>query len=490
MARSLYGVPLDLYADDEELDPLKDSPLEPTRDEQFAALDSIAKPPAAEDDVEPVALPAATPATGGSGPVARAPGARVPARGYAAGLGGEDLARAQGQDRARNAARDTSDAIYATFARKEMPQQRPTSDAANLVQRRQGQDQEEALQGRQRAAQVSAERSDPTSETSKSTRAFFNAVDPKTVALIGPQFERMSHADVVEKFPYLQHMMRQKQKSQLDAAGEAAVDREILKIDPTFNPAGMPYEVKKAILDAKLRAGGQAATVRHQGVVEKQGATRLGLQGEIVQQGSERLGLKRQGQAFHVGQSEVPGVTPEDEQNPHPLQPAQAATLQGQKAAVESAQHAIDFAKATTAKYGRRFANPLDQEAQTALATVRSRLTEALPQLSAANGFGNPTQGHIELSHASMGGDPTDFINLMNQGRLPAVLDSVMESANERYRSTLHSSGQREVRPGEHPVRSPFKPSMPVKMRFPDGSTYDVGADEVELARRKGGVPL
>lgn len=283
MPRFQYGVPLDLYADDEDLDPLKGSPLEPEmafdlpglKQMQYAALDEAAKPQQAEE--EPVALTAATMGTGGSGPPARAPAAaRAPVRGYGAGLGGEDLARAQGQDKARNAARDTSDALYATFARKEMPQQRATSDAANLVQRRAGVDQEEALVDRQNTRQAKlaqeAEWRNPASDGNVAMREALKGTGLAPDLVNSPQFERMTkpHLEAVYGKDFVGKLMllanrakaakAPKNSPESLAAFRAAAIKSHPKLDPQLvNSLDSVDDINKLMTDERAAEAAQAS---------------------------------------------------------------------------------------------------------------------------------------------------------------------------------------------------------------------------------------
>ncbi len=385
--------------------------------------------------------------------------------GFGAGLG--DAALRQAQDNAgtmasRGVMYDAFKGIGDSLLRHRAPREDGVAkaltasgqaDVQNIEQRRAGMGQELDLQGKQAAQAASEADNDPTSKSSTDARAFIGSLFPK----LAPSIEGMSRAQIHEAYPILEKALAQhdaKAKAGLSAEQEARVDEEIRKIDPNVNVNGLPYEVKVKILDSKLRSAGQEQTRHHQSVSEGQVGEGLALRGTTITN-------KARAQEFHQSQSDVPGTEDIDPAHPKAISAGHAETLQNQKAALDAGRDGVAFIKSTLAKYGRRIANPLDQEAQVALSQARSRLIDILPQLGQANGFGTPTQGMIELQHASEGGDPTSLRNLFNPDRLPGTLDSVINTATDRYHLSLKAAGKKAAAPGHMPARSHFSPTIP-----------------------------
>lgn len=433
-----------------------DEEEDPDLTAQLAALDEIANPSTpARDDLELEASPPAKVGAGkpGAGSLQPDRPVPVPPRGYGAGNDAQALDKAQKDDTYRQAARDTSASLYATFARKPMPKAEGASDAANLMQRRQGMDAEQAMTERQRKIGIEAGRDDASSEASRGMHALVRATDKATADQIGPYLDRMSYNDVLKFLPHMKSIAAKKTKSGLDAAGEAAVDREILKIDPSFNPSGMPYEVKKAILDAKMRGQGIQNTRNHQGVVEQQGADRLVNQGRQLAQGDTRLSLHAKAQGMHVAQSQVPGYAPIDPNIE--IDPTRVAKFTDGVKAKGNIDRMVAESLEILDRNGGRVLPGTDDAVRLGQIAIALQ-----PNITTATGQGAFTNGHQHLTQ-QMGGDPGSLMSFVRPSTYRTTLLGLQKEASDGLTSTAESSNLRALKQGEAHPKSRFAPDAP-----------------------------
>ncbi len=404
--RAPFGDPLD---EDQEPDPAA----------QRAALDALMAPP----------------------PPAIAP---PKATGYGADdAGALALAQAQHKDAARRLAANTSNAMYATFARKPMPADLQTSDAANLLERRKGADDEEALAGRQAAMAKNAERADPNSQNSQVARALLRKSLPEVADSIGPQFERMSHATIMENFPFMKAIIDAHHRRQ-------AIDRP-LSAPPIAN-IKMPSELDEDKLRAEIDLKKAEAERARRGPVAK-GPDPIR---------EKQYTLREKKFNVQLNQNEVPGTEQEDPEHPHYLQPGQAADLQQQSGAVAKLHGLLKEAGDIYARNGGRFPNP----ASTDLARLRTLLGLAIPQAITTGGFKTPTNAHVEMQQHAVS-DPGDLLNWLNTGRLPAQLGAVQDEADNGYRAALHAV-QHRLKGSASPAKPPPWPGA-VRIKNAEG---------------------
>lgn len=386
-------------------DPL-DEDQEPDPEAQRAALDALMSP---------------TP------PPAIAP---VKATGY----GSDDaagLARAQHNDESRRLADNTSNAMYATFARKPMPADKETSEAENLLERRKGADQQEALQGRQAAAAKNAERADPNSESSRMARLAIQRADPKMVQDLGPQWERMSHARLSELYgpDIMRHVLDQEAK-------RAHGLEKPLSPPPVVNvkqPSELDEEEQRARI-AKL-----------QRVPAPKGPK------EVDPIREAQLKLRQEKFDYLKDQNKASGFEPDDPVHPKALQPAQASALADQRGGRDKINQTAQRLKAMYQ------ANPRALPATEVMAQMQSLASELYPATAAAGGYGQLTGGHQHLLDAAVG-DPATMQNYINSGRFPALLDELMHGTEVALATKAHSLGHHEAGASHMPAGMPDAP--------------------------------
>lgn len=205
MPTNRYGIPLDMYGDDPELDPFTGS--------------GIARPPPPTTPslgvLEPD--PVETPAAGGASPkvqseILRLRDELMPRKssrgpsGYGRGLGDADLAEAQSQDRKSQGWRDISAGLSSAFGRTPLRKDDGgTPDASALLQRRGAMDDESARMATQAKAQSAAEENDPRSEASLQAQALLKRLHPELAAELGGR--PMSAAQINKSFPWFKEYL-------------------------------------------------------------------------------------------------------------------------------------------------------------------------------------------------------------------------------------------------------------------------------------------
>lgn len=477
-----YGTQI---APDEEEPADAPPPPPPPAPSDFARLAQSLAEAKQPEDVAPVALPPAAPEA--------APPMRRTAPGYGSGLNDAALSSAQRRaDRAASMANwgRTANDFTATFLGTKADNSSEDAIAARgqagvdaIEKRRAGVGQELDLKTKQSASEKAADDADPASQSSLSAVEFASGLFPG----LAPMLKGKSRAEIHEGFPLLEKYLARndlKKKAGLDAAGEAAVDREIAKIAPDFDTSGLPYEQKKELLGKYVQLRGIKG-VEHRGEESaRQRDTALTNQARGLDQGDTRLGLKQRTQNFHEGQSDIQGYGPADPSNPIPMSSGDASDMKKQVAAQSQVhtkgQEVLDILQ----KHGGRMLNP----SSTDMALVRQKLIEIQPLLTTGGGFGNFTNGHQHLVQ-SLIDDPTALSNLLNTGRLPAQINELMHSVDAGVAATAKANNLIPLKAGERQVHPNYGPKGhagaggTIQMVDPDGNVHDVPASDA------GGAP-
>lgn len=232
----MMGRPITSFLDDEET-PTAPPPEQPEfsrlRDELLASKQADA--PDALPDVEPVALPPAP---------APLPG-RKPMRGFGPGLGDADLQAAQAEagDAARSGTLyDAFKGIGDSMLRHRAPRQDNVAAGIaaggqagvnNIVQRRAAMGQEADLQAKQATQARQASAADPASQESADARALVAAALPG----LGPAVAKMSKAQIVEAFPFLEKAFMAQSKKKAEGGDQAEADnyRKLFASDERYS---------------------------------------------------------------------------------------------------------------------------------------------------------------------------------------------------------------------------------------------------------------
>lgn len=130
-----------------------------------------------------------------------------------------DLERAQSKDAVTRGLDSVAEGIRSALYRRPARQQQAPSAVDELGQR-------QALAKQQAAQRAAAADNDANSEASRSTRSLLAATLPGVAKQMGPQFERMSHAKILQTFPFLKEIAdNEAQKSRSLANQEAQAQR-------------------------------------------------------------------------------------------------------------------------------------------------------------------------------------------------------------------------------------------------------------------------
>ncbi len=421
-------------------DPL-DEDQEPDPEAQRAALDAI---------MAPAPAPAIAP---------------VKPSGYGSDDAGA-LAQAQRRDAKERASDDTSAAIYATFARKPMPARHDTQDAANLLERRKGADQEEALAGRQAAMAKNAERADPASQSSQMARTLLKKALPDVAAQIGPQFDRLSHAQVMESFPFMkeiidtQNKRRAASKLETSPAELEAQRAEAHRLFQGTDFSQMGPEAIKNFMTANGQAAGrQSADKRaeeHAALTRMLAEARANHDKQMEAALTQRLGMMGEKLGLAKSKLAVPGFAPDDLNNPAGVSPEQKNKLTDATTARDMLHSQAEELRNLLAKNGGRLLPGTTDEARA------SALWAAMdPQITITGGLGGFTEGHRSVTHDIKGGDLTSLRNLLNTDRVPAMLEGVVREADEGVTQRAHANRVHQMAPGETTPHPHFGQSVP-----------------------------
>lgn len=127
-------------------------------------------------------------------------------------------------------------------------------------------------------------------------------------------------------------------------------------------------------------------------------------------------------------------------------------------------------------------------EADTIAGRLNAQMGALASKLRAAEGLNNTdasnqaVENMLSLSH----GSAINWKNLMNQGRLPSILNAAIASGEANLDTMAESNNLRRSKGGKG---ASAQPGGPISMKFPDGSVHEVPPEKVELAKRKGAVP-
>lgn len=118
-------------------------------------------------------------------------------------------------------------------------------------------------------------------------------------------------------------------------------------------------------------------------------------------------------------------------------------------------------------------------EADIIVGRLNAQMGALASKLRDAEGLNNTDAANhaIETMLSLQNGSAVNWKNVVNQGRLPAILDAAINSGEANLDTIAQSNNLRRAK------------AAPVKMKFPDGSVHDVPPEKMELARRKGAVP-
>lgn len=419
-------------------------------------------------------------------PAAIAPPAPAKAAGYGAGLDGAALAKAQKRDALSKASDDTSAAIYATFARKPMPAAHETSDAANILQQRQGLDQEGAFTDKQQARTAKlaqeAEARDPGSEGSRLARVAIERADPQMAQQMGPQWERMSKSklselygpDIVGKLLLAEAHRRGAAKGTISPDELAAQRAEAHRLFQDTDFSQMGPEAIKNFMAANGQAAGRSSA-------DKRAQERAELSRQLAQaranhdktmEAALTKRLEMMGEKLGVVKSKmaVPGFGPDDLNNPAATSPEQKNKLTDATTARDMLHSQAEELRGLLERNGGRLLPGTTDEARA------SAIWAAMdPQITITGGLGGFTEGHRGVTHDIKGGDLTSFRNLINTDRAPAMLEGVLREADEGVTHRARANRLHPLRPGESAPQPHFGPDMPNEV------VHDLGGDDTVM---------
>lgn len=132
----------------------------------------------------------------------------------------------------------------------------------------------------------------------------------------------------------------------------------------------------------------------------------------------------------------------------------------------------------------------LPGEKKRRLSQLATQLRIEAKNVAELGALSGPDMGLME----AMATDPTSLSSLTggsiesNLNGLDAWADSSVKAGSKSYGIEAMGGGGTPPKSGGSGHNAAA--SGPVKMKFPDGSTHDVMPEEIDLARRKGGVPL
>lgn len=411
---------------------------------------------------------------------------RKPSSAYATHSTQSRLADAQERDRSEQYKQNASD--YMRAALTGQPNLRPLQDSA--VQRLEQQQEAGAADVK---ASKTAEAGDPQSEASFNARAKFASLDigKKMAERMGPDFERMSAAQLEQLFPGLALAEAKMPDGELTAALLQQRNDSHLKSVADREKAAQ----EKGRVDAFLAAAGAAGIDPN--MIQRLGSTpgmtldaakaalapiHAKLQQDQSFKNSEKL--KALGEYYDIkGEARADARKADEETvldaNGNAVRATtvdEAKKVREAKAEKDTLVSGIANLRAKVAKAGtwERILSPSvrgDIEASLRDLQLRAK-GQALYQLGVLSG---PDLVLLE----QITGDPTSWRTLFTDvGPFLNKIQSLEERVNASYASKVNSV-----------TRAPAGGGT-VKMRFPDGSTHDVAPGEVELAKRKGGQPL
>ncbi len=285
-------------------------------------------------------------------------------------------------------------------------------------------------------------------------------------AQIGPQFDRLSHAQVMESFPFMkeiidtQNKRRAASKLETSPAELEAQRAEAHRLFQSTDFSQMGPEAIKNFMTANGQAAGRDASNKraeeHAALTRMLAEARANHDKQMEAALTQRLGMMGEKLGLAKSKLAVPGFAPDDLNNPAGVSPEQKNKLTDATTARDMLHSQAEELRNLLAKNGGRLLPGTTDEARA------SALWAAMdPQITITGGLGGFTEGHRSVTHDIKGGDLTSLRNLLNTDRVPAMLDGVVREADEGVTQRAHANRVHQMAPGETTPHPHFGQSVP-----------------------------